>query len=52
MGVADFNAGAGEYGLTGFALGSTCYCLGEGLARGLTRLQDVREDLMFGNGKY
>ncbi len=42
MGIADFNGGAGGCGLTGFALGSTCYCLGEGLARGLARLRDVR----------
>ena len=42
MGDADFNGGARGCGLTGFALGSTCYCLGEGLARGLARLRDVR----------
>ena len=39
---ADFKGGASGCGLTGFALGLTCYCLGEGLARGLARLRNVR----------
>ena len=48
----EFGGGARGCGLTGFALELMCYSLGDGLARGLTRLQDVRGDLMFGNGKY